>query len=491
MLRRTLLSLTVSVALSARPGLTVLAPSAMPPAKTAKAGPFDYPGSGFASFSAGSRGGLGYPPIPLDGYPTMMMNRSTVAYFLGNDTGLNSAAENMAQARFGIVGLGWQLAMRNKETPWQHLEQWEVVTSAAIKAINPDAKVLVSRNVETSGIQWDHCRPYFLDFEFARKSSLWVVGQLGARGSPRCDAGMLCNGSWGCGNCGPLMPFDGYPGIPYGQLKFNWSSPNLTAWWLQHHLLAAVANRTTRPKAVIDGVHFDCECGNDNGIAPEKMQSFNAAAVAGFGEHLPLFAQHKKMSIAWTGERIRKSKCGTDMARLRNIYTDDAKQTFQLVYDNDITDFNQTLAAFLILRGEHALFEFGVIGPYECASEPCGCDKNSLPDQQCPKPGHYPGGGYGPYRWSPLLDVDYGVPVSAPVVDGSSWSRRWSHAHISLDCASWQATITVIPTPAVHGALGAEFRRALSGAFVPLCFDGISQELLALLDLQQHRGPDV
>ena len=28
------------------------------------AGPFDYPGSSFASFGAGRNGGLGYPPIP-------------------------------------------------------------------------------------------------------------------------------------------------------------------------------------------------------------------------------------------------------------------------------------------------------------------------------------------------------------------------------------------------------------------------------------------
>ena len=33
------------------------------------------------------------------------MARSTSAYFLGTDTGVNSAAENAAEARFGIVGL--------------------------------------------------------------------------------------------------------------------------------------------------------------------------------------------------------------------------------------------------------------------------------------------------------------------------------------------------------------------------------------------------
>jgi hypothetical protein len=170
------------------------------------------------------------------------------------------------------------------------------------------------------------------------------------------------------------------------------SNPNLTSWWLQHHLLAAVTNRTD-PAAAIDGVHFDCECGNDNGIAPENMPAFNAAAVEGFGKHLDLFAEHKKMSIAWTGEQVSKASCSKDMAQLHSIYSGDPTQTFQLKYNNDPSALNQTLAAFLILRSDHALLEFGVIGPYECASEPCGCGAGSIPGPQCRNP--HPGGGYG------------------------------------------------------------------------------------------------
>lgn len=29
----------------------------------------------------------GFPPIPLEGYPTYDMRKSTVVYFVGNDTG--------------------------------------------------------------------------------------------------------------------------------------------------------------------------------------------------------------------------------------------------------------------------------------------------------------------------------------------------------------------------------------------------------------------
>jgi hypothetical protein len=117
------------------------------------------------------------------------------------------------------------------------------------------------------------------------------------------------------------------------------------------------------------------------------------------------------------------------MAKLHKIYTADDDQTFQLIFPNRPADFNQTLAAFLILRSKYALFQFGVIGPYECAAEPCG------------KP-NSPAGGYGPYQWSPLLDEDWGHPVGSPTVSasGAVWTREWSNATISLSCTTWQAT---------------------------------------------------
>ena len=155
-----------------------------------------------------------------------------------------------------------------------------------------------------------------------------------------------------------------------------------------------------------------------------------------------MLAAAKKMSIAWTGEKVRQRSCEADMRSLLH-YSNDSTQTFQLSYDNRGSDLTQTLAAFLILRPAFALFQFGVIGPYECASEPCGCDKHSLPDAQCPHPGKTPG--YGPYRWSSLLDQDYGRPLGPPTVDASTgvWSRHWSKAEVALDCRRWEANITL------------------------------------------------
>ena len=100
-------------------------------------------------------------------------------------------------------------------------------------------------------------------------------------------------------------------------------------------------------------------------------------------------------------------------------------ETFQLIYDNNPANLLPTLAAFLLIRGPHGLFQYTVIGPYECASAPCG-----RPDS--------PASGFGPYHWSPLLELDYGTPVG-PAVQGRDgvWRRQWTKADVSLNCSEW------------------------------------------------------
>jgi hypothetical protein len=206
-----------------------------------------YPGWAFA---AHGKGGLGYPPIPLSGYPTYDMATSTSAYFLGNDTGVNSAAETAAEAKFGIVGLGWQLSMRDAD--WHHLEKFEVSFAAEIKAVNPKAKVLVSRNSEVGTVVWDAIRPLLDTPLHAEASGLWVHSEN------RRNHGQIANGTWDCDNCGlPPKP----TAIPYGKLFFNWTSQKFSDWWLHTHIGDAITDETG-----IDGVYFDCCCGAPPGI---------------------------------------------------------------------------------------------------------------------------------------------------------------------------------------------------------------------------------
>ena len=78
-------AVTKSYSDGASTGSSVAAAAALP-------GPFSFPGASFAHFLVPKRPGLGYPPIPFEGYPTWRMNGSTAAFFLGNDTGLNSVS---------------------------------------------------------------------------------------------------------------------------------------------------------------------------------------------------------------------------------------------------------------------------------------------------------------------------------------------------------------------------------------------------------------
>lgn len=187
---------------------------------------------------------------------------------------------------------------------------------------------------------------------------------------------------------------------------------------------------------------MDCECGENPGLAPAQHNRFDNDALAGFLTHLPLFRAKRKMSIAWHAEHVQQRSCDTDMMSLVH-YANDTTQTLQLGWDNRPSTFNQTLAAFLILRGPSALLAFDVVGPYECASTGCGCDAHSVANQGCDP--ERPGGKYRLGEWSPLLDTDFGQPLEAPTAEGKLWERRWSKATVSLDCDLYEASIEFNP----------------------------------------------
>jgi hypothetical protein len=379
------------------------------------------PGPGSAP--SGRRHTIGYPPLPWAGFPTYNMAQSTAAWFVGNDTGLNSAVEIAAQARFGVIGIGWQLNMFG--SGFAHLEQWEALTARAIKRASPTTRVLVSRNTELGNGIWDSVR--------AQRSSaspqFWVRGQVN---STACRVGTLCSTPWWFSTDHAQCRRDDHVcSIPNGSQWFNWSHPPTQQWWLYQYTNQADTGE-------VDGVYFDGGAGMV-GIAPQNKVAYVTNQQHTFDTHMSAFARQHKWTTAWWGERVYRDSCAQDMARLRDAYTDNDNETLQLIYGHGASsapemvrfvNFNQTLAAFLILRPLYALLAFDVLGPYECASAPCGVPSRVFPHA------------YGPYRRSPLLDVDFGVPTSKPVVKQPGiWSRNYSRAAIQLDCGRWDAKI--------------------------------------------------
>ena len=104
--------------------------------------------------------------------------------------------------------------------------------------------------------------------------------------------------------------------------------PKWTKWAAQVHSCTQLQKIQTHIRTAINRpaiygiIHFDCECGDDNGIASQNVPAFNAHAVAAFGRHLPIVTGAKKMSIAWAGEHARQRSCESDMQALLHYSTD-------------------------------------------------------------------------------------------------------------------------------------------------------------------------
>ena len=71
-------------------------------------------GWGFASHG-------GFPALPA-AWQSYSLQESTVGFFLGNASGMDSAAEEKAEVRLGVVGIGWQL--NNIPSHYSHLEKF-------------------------------------------------------------------------------------------------------------------------------------------------------------------------------------------------------------------------------------------------------------------------------------------------------------------------------------------------------------------------------
>ena len=87
----------------------------------------------------------GFPPLP-PAWQTYSLQKSTVGFFLGNATGMDSAEEVRAEVRLGIVGVGWQI--NNIPSYHSNLEVFELEEARRLKTADPTVKVNGPRSCE-------------------------------------------------------------------------------------------------------------------------------------------------------------------------------------------------------------------------------------------------------------------------------------------------------------------------------------------------------
>eukprot|EP01043_Picozoa_sp_COSAG02_P006073 COSAG02_NODE_169_length_31557_cov_25.092473_21_plen_198_part_00 len=101
--------------------------------------------------------GGAFPPLP---WSTWSLRSSTAGFFLGNTSGPNGPGESLREASLGVVGLGWQLGLRNGSN-WAvagGLEARQRAAAKSLKLLAPDTKVFVSAELDCTFSQWSATR---------------------------------------------------------------------------------------------------------------------------------------------------------------------------------------------------------------------------------------------------------------------------------------------------------------------------------------------
>ena len=346
-------------------------------------------GAGWGFAAAG-----GVPPQPA-GMQSYLLNKSVVGYFVANNTGLASAAELAAEVKLGIVGIGWNLNhLATSESGG--LEQYEAEQAAALKAARPDVGVMVLRNTEVVSTFWTAFRDAMND------TDIWLQSPPGS--------GKPINEPWGTDDpaSGGVTP----------KYFLNFSNPKTQTWWLDKYIGPAL------DQPHVDGVYTDCSCGTARGETVTQAEL--AGRQKAFDAALALAKSKGKWMSAATGPAVVRAPsvagdhCADTMKALMKLGADPTKG-MQLQGSRPRTApysfTKEDVAIFLLTRGPSAQL---ILPAYD----------HAMIGREFSVQGVDPNG-------------DPGTPVGPATVRGSVFTRSYSRATVTLDCSTFNATITL------------------------------------------------
>ena len=118
-------------------------------------------GPSYASFDQVGWGFSAHGGFPVNPWASYQLNQSTVAYFVGNASGMDSVGEVEAEVKLGYLGIGWQL--NNIPSHYSHLEAAEIAQAKVLRAARPDVRIGVLRNTEVATVFWDTAKKVMND----------------------------------------------------------------------------------------------------------------------------------------------------------------------------------------------------------------------------------------------------------------------------------------------------------------------------------------
>ena len=341
-----------------------------------------------------------------------------------------------------------------------------LVQASMSKVYNPATKVFVYRN-SVYGYPWFYevrallddpeYEPWFIMFNASAETTY----------SPKCDTNYSppkCTeyfhtqmdtpnlpGRGGYGDCAP--PACNCGTKPCGFFVFNHSSDvvirnaSFQQWFVDSYMFSAVGS-----SPLVDGFFWDdywSPSGNmgdntahaieDMGLTPADLMQLTVSYEANMAALRARTLQAGKFSwqMLWTGGSadsvgstcpsplVAKATCAADLRALCSAASPQ-QQNRTLMYSFApggcsaaslaMPDFDNDLAAFLLIRGAYAYLGSAWVGCSHTYSAPAA------------------------------LSVDYGVPsgLCAETAPGSGvFSRDFSAATVRMDCASWTSSITM------------------------------------------------
>lgn len=381
---------------------------------------------------------------------TYQMNRSLVCYFVGNDTAGNSAEETAAEGRFGVVGIGWQLSAIASN--FTHLEAYEVATARRLKAQFPEIKVMVTRNTDCGGLNWDIVKAALNAHpEYFLRDSQGTVFQV----------------PWVANDPSFFHHQNFYMMSPY----FNYSNPDATRWWLETYIGNAVSNDLFSgvywdacgpqapptkqasypcPGRKLPPVEPDCKYPKPLAMSRDEVSRYYVDAHAAFTKAQEMIAAAGKWSSTWAAEGFSNMTCCrgctpecrpstipecvasvvklVEAANMEN-HTMQLKvpmptwsATSEPPFDGSYLDYWVKL--FLLVRGPQSLLYFPGQGDAFAYSK----------DFPAPFPDSM-NRDYGtPLQDSPTLGPGPGGPLSVFV-------REWTQATVTFDCSSFDVML--------------------------------------------------
>ena len=172
----------------------------------------------------------------------------------------------------------------------------------------------------------------------------------------------------------------------------------------------------------IDGVYTDCSCGNARGYSPTESEWVGRQLA--FDAALALAKSKNKWMSAWTGAAVTRAPrsaadCAATMTRLMQQGANHSN-AMQLQNPNGVRVSRTTIAAFLIARGPSAII---ILPAYD---RPMIKTPFSLEGVE---PNADPGTPLGPGK------------VVAGTGGKTTFSRSYTKAEVSIDCAAFTANI--------------------------------------------------